>query len=809
MTRNQLSPYFVGTSGRVRSGLARPLLMLALVIPLASFMVALGLLPAFGGAGNAVKGAAAFFEPINSAPFEVPKFPQRSTIYAADGSVLATVFLDENRKLIELRHVNPITRKAVLAIEDDGFYEHGPINPVSIIRAAVSNLRAGKVVQGGSTITQQLVKNTVTSGERTLERKIREAQDAIRLEKQYSKDQILELYLNQVYWGHGVYGLGAAAEYYFNQKVRDLTLPQAALLAGLIAAPETWDPVDYPDKARARRDEVLGRMLSLRWITETQHAEATATPIQLSDKGRTANKPGSQPYFVRYVIDQILNTDRYAKWFGKTYNERKLALFQGGLRIHTTLQPRLQKLAKDAIDRRLPNQGPEPPKDPEGAVVSIVPNTGAILTMACGVDFSKFKFNLCAQSRRSTGSAAKAFTLAAAFEQNFPVGKVYDSKTPIFIPECNDWTVNNAEPGSGGYMNLTDATAASVNVVFAQLTRDVGPEHVAAVTERMGIGTDVPPFCAISLGAVDVSPLQMTAAYSTLANGGAHCKPFAITKVMTHEEKTLFKARPQCEQVLRPEVAAQVTSLLQGVVTHGTGTAANIGRPVAGKTGTGQEYRDAWFMGYIPQLVTGVWVGYSKAEIPMRALPVLGYGNAFGGTIAAPIWHDYMAPAVAGMPVLGFPEPPPPQSGTVPDVVGKKLEEAEKILSEASFTPIPKEIDSGKPAGTVVKQAPAGGTEAVLGIGVTIFISNGKGPPEAEVPNVIGLTQEDAASALAARGFRVAVQYEIVKKNKEAGIVLAQAPAPRTHLEKGRTVTIVVGKLEEPEPTPTPSPTEP
>jgi membrane peptidoglycan carboxypeptidase len=668
------------------------------------------------------------------------------------------------------------------------------------------------------------VKNTETGNQTTFARKFQEAQDAIRLERTYTKDKILELYLNQVYLGHGTYGIASAAEYYFNKQPVDLSLAQSALLAGMIQAPETWDPVGNKDATMGRRNQVLQRMLTLGWISQSEYDAAASTSIKLSKKGRVA--ADQEPYFVRYVKDQILHPDKgspLVKLFGSTYEERRQALFQGGLKIYTTMKPDLQAAAAEAVQSHLPNQGPEPPADPEAAVVSIDPKTGAIRAMYGGTDFSSSQFNLATQAHRTAGSSFKAFTLAAAFEQGIPVGKVYDATPPIEIPfdDCPDaagpWSPANAEPSEGGQMNLYQATAASVNIVFAQLIADVGPEHVADVARRMmgvpekmspeqqtrlGVA-NILPVCAITLGAVEVSPLAMTSGYSTLANDGVHCVPFSISKIVDANGKTIFKSKPKCEQVIDPGIAAQVTDMLRGVISHGTGTAANLdGRPVAGKTGTGQNYQDAWFLGYVPQVVTGVWVGYSKEEIPMRELPVLGYRNAFGGSIAAPIWHDYMLTAIAGLPFEDFPKPPPEKNGTVPDVVGMVQDDAKKTLVDANFTAIAQETDSSEPAGTVVSQSPGGGSVVPLGSAVTIMVSNGK-TPKATVPNVIGSPVDQAVATLKAAGFKVTVSYQTVNQQNQDGNVLNQSPPGGTERDEGTTVTIVVGKLEQPSPKPT------
>ncbi len=626
----------------------RPFVFL-LVMAGAAAVLALGLLPL----ALAIKGIDQSFLRRVGSPLRIPGLAERSTIYAADGSALGSVYLDYNRQDVPLWKINLTTRRAVLAIEDHAFYEHGPIYVPSIIRALILDLKAGAFVQGGSTIAQQLVKNTVTGDAVTLLRKITEAEDAIRLERTYTKNEILGMYLNQVYLGDGVYGFAAAAQYYFAETPAELTLPQSSLLAGMIAAPARFDPIVHPKAALARRNQVLQRMRVLGWITPVRYRRALSKPIRLSDKERDAATPGPSSYWTQYVVDSFLADPR----FGKTYRARVRALYRGGLKIYTTLQPEFQREAEQAIKNRMTGPGL-----PQSAVVSIVPQTGAIEAMAVGNwPFGKYRYNLATDpgGGRTAGSAFKAFTLAAALEQGISPNAAYNGDSPRTIPDCGGgqtWTVHNAEPGSGNYP-LWLATADSVNVVFAQVINQVGPDNVARVAHRMGITSPLTAVCPLTLGTSPVSPLEMTSGYSTLANGGVHCTPYAIARVVSSSGRTIMRARPQCQRAIPAAVAAEETTLLEGVVQFGTGTAANIGRPQAGKTGTGERFQDAWFMGYVPQLVTGVWVGYANAEVPMFDVP--GYGPGFGGILAAPIWHDYMLAATHGLPLTSFPPPPP------------------------------------------------------------------------------------------------------------------------------------------------------
>jgi len=350
----------------------------------------------------------------------------------------------------------------------------------------------------------------------------------------------------------------------------------------------------------------------------------------------------------QYVINRFLADPT----FGKNYTQRVNLLYRGGLKIYTTFDPQFQTEAERAIQHRMSQPG-----QPQSAVVSIEPDTGAVRAMAVGGQtFDESKYNLATDpgGGRTAGSAFKAFTLATALEQGMSPDKVFNGDSPKTIPNCGGgetWKVDNAEPGSGSY-TLAAATAASVNVVFAQVIDIVGPKNVARVAHQMGITSPLTPVCPLTLGTSPVSPFEMTSAYSTLANNGIHCKPYSIEKVVGPTGDVVENAHSRCSRVMPANVAQTETRLLEAVVSGGTGTAADIGRPQAGKTGTGQNYQDAWFMGYVPQLTTGVWVGYAAREQPMPNVP--GYGTGFGGTLAAPIWHDYMLAATRGMPPKGF-----------------------------------------------------------------------------------------------------------------------------------------------------------
>jgi penicillin-binding protein 1A len=776
-----------------RRGNPLPLLLLPVVVAIGGALVAMLLLPAAAGISAGVTRVDQRLATLGDAFTRIPKFPERSTIYASDGkTVLATVYLDENRELVHLSGVSDIAQKAVLAIEDDGFYQHGALNLPSVVRALLANLSAGQVVQGGSTISQQLVKNAVIGDTaQTFQRKFQELALAMRVEQRYSKDQILELYLNDVYLGNGIYGIGTAALYYYGIPASKLNLNQSATLAGMIQAPESYNPIDHPKAAVARRNVVLDRMATLGWVDQTKIDKTKAAHITLpKNAGKVSKRPN--PFFVTYIVHQVLsNPNHQFDAFGKTVNQRTRTLFQGGLSITTTLDPSWQRFAQEAAQQpyAIPASNPGYKQKPDTAIVSVDNASGAIRTMLSGRNYYKDQLDL-ATATRQPGSSFKPFTLVAAFEKGVPPGQVYDSKTPFCSPKwpSPDHCVNNAEPGTGGFIDLWAATAESVNVVFAQLALQIGPQAIVDAAHTMGIRSPLPVVPSITLGTGDVSPLEMASAYSTLANNGVHCQPFAVAKV-TDSGGVLYRHKPQCKQVIPADIAHLVTAMLQGVIDHGTGTnACCIGHPIAGKTGTTQEYSNAWFVGYTRQVSTAVWVGFPGAADSLSNY----FGQSvFGGTLAAPIWHNYMLKVMAGMPAQGFPSPPTPQTGKVPNVVGKTSSQAQKVLAAANFSSDVKMVPSLDPAGTVVAQTPRGGTSTELGTLVHLEVSNGHAP-QSVVPDVRGLTADKAKTALEAAGFKVAEVDKPVADPTKIGHVFAQDPGPGTKADQGSTVTISV-----------------
>jgi penicillin-binding protein 1A len=572
-------------------------------------------------------------------------------VYAADGSLLGSIPAEKNRQPVTAGDMSLWIRKATISIEDRRFFEHGGIDVEGIARAAVADIRAGALVEGGSTITQQLVRNLYISREKTVQRKVKEACLATKLDRAWSKQRILTTYLNQVYYGNHAYGIEAAARTYFSKPASELDLSESALLAGLTQAPSVYDPFTVPARALVRRREVLEAMLDTGVITPRIYARAVAAKVVLH--------PGQlyseirEPYFFGYVRDKLI----------EVYGAETVR--SGGLKVYTTIVPRYQRLAETAIRETL-----NEPTDPAAALISISPRTGAIRAMAAVVpNRPKNQFNLLSQARRQPGSTFKTFVLTAAVEQGINPDTTYYVSAPFTYKthpagNCDDgtwWCVHTYANDYYGWSSIRSATLRSDNSVYAQLTLDVGPQKVAEMARRMGVrsqldvnGAYVP---SIGLGSIAISPLDLATAYSTLAAGGVHAEPMAIRRVVLDDGTVDAEAGwgvPKRHRAISEGVAAIVTRILEQNVQSGTGTRAAFGRPAAGKTGTNEEHADAWFAGYTPELATSVWVGYTSGEIPMESV----HGIAVtGGSFPAEIWRLFMEPALENTEPVAFPEP--------------------------------------------------------------------------------------------------------------------------------------------------------
>jgi penicillin-binding protein 1A len=552
-----------------------------------------------------------------------------STIYAADGSKLGVIASSEARDPVSIKRIPRTLQLATVAIEDQRFYEHGGVDYEGIARAALKDVEAGEAVEGGSTITQQLVRNLcIPNPERNLERKIVEAKLADEYTKRHSRQEILGSYLNIASYGtiegSTAVGVGAASRIYFSRPVWKLDLPRAALLAGLPQAPSEYNPILSPRSALGRRNEVLHQMAKLGFVSEERARAASERGLGLRVSGSYFEH--RQPYFFDYVENRLI--ERYGV----------NTVRRGGLEVRTTIDPGLQRIGLEAMRSALPYS-----TDPASALVSIDPRNGQIRAMVSSSHYGQSQFNLAAQGHRQPGSTFKAFVLTTAIKQGIdPYSTYYTSKPlDLNLSHWGHWEVHTADEGYQGTVNLKQATVSSDNTVFAQLDLDVGPKSVAQTAKSMGITTPLDGIPAEGIGGLrlGVSPLELTDAYATLASGGIHRDPVAITKVVFPSGRVEHPERPRPRRVLSEAVAWEVTRLLHDNITEGTGTAAYTGcGGQAGKTGTTDEYTDAWFSGYQPNLATAVWVGYPESnDVSMYSV----HGRTvFGGTFPAEIWHS-------------------------------------------------------------------------------------------------------------------------------------------------------------------------
>jgi 1A family penicillin-binding protein len=587
----------------------------------------------------AVAGAAVAYGYVNKSLQALPdindpnafKVAQPTKIYSADGVLLANFHL-ENREVVPMSSIATALADAVVATEDERFYQHNGVDALGILRAVVIDLQAGSVKEGASTITQQYIRNTVLANQArdiTFARKIREGYLAWEFEKTHSKADILGRYLNAVYFGDGAYGAQAASLQYFGKPATQLTLAEAALLGGLPQSPNGFNPYTNLPAAKSRQRWVLSRMVANKYITQKQADDAAKQPLALTRAANPNQGIFQDGYFVSYVRKLLL----------AQYPDS--LIFKGGLNVYTTIDEGLQAAAVRAVHSTLNRAN-----DPESALVAIDPRTGFIRAMYGGPDYNADPFNTATQGRRQPGSSFKMFVLVTAIEKGIPPSRPIDSSSPAVIPTHPVWKVSNSEGKGSGYITISDATRNSVNCVFARLIWELGASEVATTAKRMGITSNIPPYPSIALGSAPVSPLEMASAFGTLAANGTHFKPTAITKIVNSDGQVILDYKPAGIQVLTPEVAWATTQQLMGVVESGTGTRAALrGREVAGKTGTAQNYQDAWFVGYTPQMVTAVWMGQREGSVPMTNI----HGQrAFGGTFCAPIWHNFMNDALGG-----------------------------------------------------------------------------------------------------------------------------------------------------------------
>ncbi len=558
-------------------------------------------------------------------------------IYDINGKPLASIHDEANRDVVPLDQISPNLKRAVLAIEDSNFFTHKGINPGGIARALIVNLEKGRTVEGGSTMTMQLVKNLFLSPQSKFSRKVAEAVMSIRLEQILNKDQILQLYLNQIYLGHNLYGVETASRSYFNKSANNLTLSEAAMLAGLISAPEEYSPFVNYKLAKDRQEIVLKRMKELKWITPAQETAARGEKIKL---GKITSFGGSQvPYVTQAVVQEL------TRRFGRD------AVVKGGMRVQTTIDLKMQRIAEETVKawhERLYYQGLFYDRE-EGqiALAAVDPRTHFVKAMVGGVDYEKSQFNRAIQARRQPGSSFKPFVYYAAFASGkyAPDSVVYDS--PVGYRDGDGYYYpQNYGGGFSGAVSIRRALEVSLNIPAVKLGQEVGLNKVIEICRVLGIRSPMEPVVSLPLGAVDLTPLEMAGAFATFANNGWHSDTTFIVQVTDSSGNVLLDNTPKPKLVLNSWAAASVNSALQGVINNGTARAAQLGRPAAGKTGTTSSERDIWFVGYVPQLSVAVWMGNDNYR-PMS------YG-ATGGTIVAPVWRDFMSQALEGVPAENF-----------------------------------------------------------------------------------------------------------------------------------------------------------
>jgi penicillin-binding protein 1A len=568
--------------------------------------------------------------------------PLRGTKLYDENDELITELHVERRIFVPLSQIPKTLQDAVIATEDRRFYYHWGVDPVGIARAVVQNYRQARIVEGGSTITQQLTKVLFLTPDRSLERKLKEAVLALELERRYSKNRILEMYLNHVYFGQGAYGVEAAARTYFGKSVSELTVREAALLAGLPRAPSTYAPFEHPRAAKQRREVVLRRMAEYGVLKQEEARKLARADLGLipPERRRTTGQ-----YFLDFV-QQALEAKYGAD-----------LVFKGGLNAYTTLNPSMQLAAEQTLRDGLKtlesrSAKARPGEHPEGAIVTIEPQTGYVRAIVGGYDFFRSEFNRAVQAKRQPGSAFKPFVYMAALEAGFtPATRIEDTPVSYAVgPNGQTWKPENYDRRFRGLTTLQQGIEDSVNVVTVKLQEQVGVNRTIHVARRFGIRSPLTPNLSLALGTSDLSLLELTSAYGALPNQGVWMPPTVIRYVTDAKGKLLEENVPHGREAIPSDIAYVVTHMLRGVVERGTGQVAkSLGRPVAAKTGTTNDYSNAWFVGYTPRLVTGVWVGYDRPRSLGR--------DETGGRLAAPIWTSYMTRILGDTPKEDFPVP--------------------------------------------------------------------------------------------------------------------------------------------------------
>jgi penicillin-binding protein 1A len=695
-------------------------------------------------------------------PYQQQTQQQNTYVYASDGhTVLAVLRGSQARVIVTSSQMSPVLKQAIVAIEDKRFYEHHGVDLHGILRAVWADLTSHGAVQGGSTITQQLVKNTINGNAPTLSRKLREAALAWKLEQVESKDEILTQYLNTVYFGNGAYGVEQACQVYFGHSAAQVTPAEAALLAGIPENPSLYDPVAHPIAARDRRGVVLKQMLLQHYLDRDQYRRAVNAKMPNPESVRfPTSQRQKAPYFANYVTDQLV-----AKYGAKV-------VFGGGLKVTTTIDLGLQTIAQKAIATVLP-----PSIGPTAALVAIDVHSGAVVAMIGGRNYHASQFNLATQGERQPGSAFKPFVLAAALKDGISPASTFVSHPVVINAGGRAWSVDNFEHENLGPIDLSKAIAYSDNTVFAQLTNVVGPASVAGVAHDMGITTPLQPYFSIGLGGEPATPLEMARAYATLADGGYRLdstvfgdQPLTVESVARPGKDVVnnYTSRHELPWLTNGNAAIE-DQLLRGVLQYGTGTAAQLpGWDVAGKTGTTENYGDAWFVGFTPDLVTAVWVGYPNKLVPM--LHEYHGHTVEGGTYPALIWKAFMKEALPYRKYVRSSLPSASIPYSSPSTV---------IFRDGRLR-----LDNGQCRGSATVQF-------FTGMAPTA-VADCK-PNEVEVPDVRGVSVETAKSRLTGQPLLSHIEYRAAKPGERVGVVVEQKPHAGT-LSSYDTVQLTVSR---------------
>jgi penicillin-binding protein 1A len=769
----------------------------------------------------------------NNYDLSFPTLGSLSTVYTSDGTLLGKI-TEKNSQPVSIDEIPDVVKDAVISAEDGDFYHHAGIDFTSILSAAIDNATSSHT-RGGSTITQQVIKKTILGDEITLNRKICEAVIAAELERRYTKDQILEYYLNSQFFGYNAYGVTAAAQEYFGKSLDELSIAEAAAISVPIRNPSVYDMRDPTRVAGVldRRNSVIAQMEKNGFITEEQATAAVKEPLA------PIEHQDFQEVDPRIIIEakrRLLSDPKFG--LGDTYTQRKRAIFGcpasdteceggGGLTITVTVNYEQQQEAN-----RMLRSWFRDPDGPTGAIAMVENETGAIRVISSGLDYGndlaagERPYDLAVLARRQAGSSFKPFALIAALENGskygwqITLGSYWDQTSPQKIdcgypcsPQGNIWTVNNAGLGGSGIITLEQATYTSKNTVYAQVSQAVGPEKIADVAHKMGIQSPLQPVLSIALGTNAVTPLEMASAYTTIANYGNKVDSYLIESIKDADGNVIYQHETNPTRVADEALMAAVVRTLRKVPrSGGTAPAANIGRDQFGKTGTAQDFHDVWFVGAVPQYTTAVWVGYPDAQVEMvnfgvydeRSDKVVSIRRAYGGTVAAPVWNEFMSYITKDLPAEEF---PPGPDGTdaffrvpkteVPDVSGMNEADAKTEILHAGLRPTIESIASVEPEGTFLDQSPAAGVEVTQGGTVTVHFSSGIPP---ELVNLAGISLTDVEAAITAfndaSGLNLTWTFQYVPTDNpnQVGKVISTNPPAGSLVEPGQQITIIVGE---------------